>query len=79
MVLEAIQFDLPTRPKTRHNKSALGVEHRKEGIEAFGQQRVREYRVRHGGVSESAQHGHLDHGHDLAAFGAPRGPARARP
>jgi NAD(P)-dependent dehydrogenase (short-subunit alcohol dehydrogenase family) len=31
---------------------------------------MREDRVRHGGVSELAQHGDLDHGHDLAAFTA---------
>ncbi len=48
----------------------LGVEHREEGVEAFRQEGVREDRVRHGGVSELAQHGDLDHGHDLAAFTA---------
>src|SRR5271170_4483895 len=48
----------------------LSVEHRKQGVEAFRQQRVSEDRIRHGGVSELAQHGDLDHGHDLAAFTA---------
>jgi hypothetical protein len=39
--------------------AALGVEHREEGVEAFGQERVGEDRVRHGGVGELAQHGDL--------------------
>src|SRR5207237_10467741 len=33
------------------------VEHREEGVETFGQERVREDCVRNGGVSELAQHG----------------------
>src|ERR1700740_2664206 len=49
-------------------RHALSVEHREEGVEAFRQERVREDRVRHGGVCELAQHGDLDHGHDLAAL-----------
>jgi len=47
-----------------------GVDSRKEGVEAFGQQWVREDRVGHRGVSELAQHGDLDDSHDLAAFTA---------
>src|SRR5882757_1960258 len=48
----------------------LAVEHREEAVEAFGQEWVREDRVCHGGIGELAEHGDLDHGHDLAAFAA---------
>src|ERR1700751_2524215 len=48
----------------------LRVRHREQGVESFRHERVREDSVRHVGVSEVAEHGDLDHGHDLAPFTA---------
>jgi hypothetical protein len=42
------------RSRTAHaaERPASGVEHREEGVDAFGQERLREDRACHGGVSQ---------------------------